>query len=153
MDIICGSISHVWLFCDPMDCSPQGSSVRRSLQARIVECVAIPFSRGFSQLRDSQPGSSALQADSLLSERLGKSLICGRVGQLRPDSLKKIFVCVFYWTCYNIASVIMFWFFGEEAWGILVPQPGIKPTPPALEGKVLTTGALSVSQGCGLFFP
>ena len=31
----------------------------------------------------------------------------------------------------------MFRFFGHEAQGILVPQPGIKPTPPALEGEVL----------------
>ena len=34
----------------------------------------------------------------------------------------------------------MFWFFGREAYGILAPQPGIEPTPPALEGEVLTTG-------------
>ena len=31
-------------------------------------------------------------------------------------------------------------FFGHVACGILVPQPGIEPTPPALEGGVLTTG-------------
>ena len=30
----------------------------------------------------------------------------------------------------------MFWFFGHEACGILAPQPGIEPTPPALEGEV-----------------
>ena len=34
----------------------------------------------------------------------------------------------------------MFWFFGREACGILAPQPAIEPTPPALEGEVLTTG-------------
>ena len=34
----------------------------------------------------------------------------------------------------------MFWFFGPEACGILAPQPGIEPAPPALEGEVLTTG-------------
>ena len=34
----------------------------------------------------------------------------------------------------------MFWFFGREACGILAPQPGIEPAPPALQGKVLTTG-------------
>ena len=38
--------------CDPMDCSPPGSSVHRILQARIVEWVAISFSRESSQLRD-----------------------------------------------------------------------------------------------------
>ena len=34
--------------CDPMDCSPPGSSVHGVLQARILEWVAIPFSRGSS---------------------------------------------------------------------------------------------------------
>ena len=34
----------------------------------------------------------------------------------------------------------MFWFFGQEACGILAPRPGIEPAPPALEGEVLTTG-------------
>ena len=38
--------------CDPMDCSPPGSSVPGILQARILEWVAISFSRGSSQLRD-----------------------------------------------------------------------------------------------------
>ena len=37
---------------DPMDCSPQGSSVHEILQARILEWVAILFSRGSSQPRD-----------------------------------------------------------------------------------------------------
>ena len=31
-------------FCDPMDCSPAGSSVHGILQARILEWVAISFS-------------------------------------------------------------------------------------------------------------
>ena len=34
--------------CDPMDCSPPGSSVHRILQARILEWVAVSFSRGSS---------------------------------------------------------------------------------------------------------
>ena len=34
--------------CDPRDCSPPGPSVRGILQARILEWVAIPFSRGSS---------------------------------------------------------------------------------------------------------
>ena len=33
--------------CDPMDCSPPGSSVHGIFQARILEWVAISFSRGF----------------------------------------------------------------------------------------------------------
>ena len=35
--------------CDPMDCSLPGSSVHGILQARILEWVAISFSRGSSQ--------------------------------------------------------------------------------------------------------
>ena len=31
--------------CDPMNCSPPGSSVHGILQARILEWVVIPFSR------------------------------------------------------------------------------------------------------------
>ena len=38
--------------CDPTDCSPPGSSVYGIPQARILEWVAIPFSRGSSQPRD-----------------------------------------------------------------------------------------------------
>ena len=38
--------------CDPMDDSPLGSSVLGLLQARILEWVAIPFSRGSSWPRD-----------------------------------------------------------------------------------------------------
>ena len=34
----------------------------------------------------------------------------------------------------------MFWFFGHELYGILVPWPGIEPAPSALEGEVLSTG-------------
>ena len=38
--------------CDPMDCSPPGSSVHGIFQARILEWVAISFSRGSSRPMD-----------------------------------------------------------------------------------------------------
>ena len=38
--------------CDPIDCGLQGFSVRGILQARMLEWVAIPFSRGSSWLRN-----------------------------------------------------------------------------------------------------
>ena len=38
--------------CDPVDCSPPGSSVHGILQARVLEWVAISFSRGSSRPRD-----------------------------------------------------------------------------------------------------
>ena len=57
--------------CDPMDCGPPGSSVRGILQARILEWVAMLFSRG-----SLQPKNLALlwQADSLPSELPGKPI-------------------------------------------------------------------------------
>ena len=50
---------------DLSDYSPPGSSAHEILQARILERVTIPFSRGSSQPRD-QTQPPALQADSLL---------------------------------------------------------------------------------------
>ena len=38
--------------CDPMVCSLPGSSIHGIFQARVLEWVAIPFSRGSSQPRD-----------------------------------------------------------------------------------------------------
>ena len=55
--------------CDPMDCSPPGSSVCEILQARILEWVAISFSRGSSG-PGIEPRSPALQADALPTEPL-----------------------------------------------------------------------------------
>ena len=46
------SLQSCPILCIPMDCSPPGSSVHGILQARILEWVAIPFSRGFSQPRN-----------------------------------------------------------------------------------------------------
>ena len=40
------------MLCDPVDCSPPGSSVHGIMQARILEWAAISFSRGSSQPRD-----------------------------------------------------------------------------------------------------
>ena len=49
-------LSHPYMLCpilcDSLDYSPPGSSVHRILHARILEWVAIPFSRESSQPRD-----------------------------------------------------------------------------------------------------
>ena len=60
--------------CDPMDCSSPGSSVRGILPARILEWVAVPFSRDLPNSRI-EPASRALQEDSLPPEPPGKPLL------------------------------------------------------------------------------
>ena len=71
---ISGSKSRVLLvaqscltLCGLIDCGPPGSSVHGILQARILEWVAILFSRDLPDL-EIKPGSPALQEDSLPSE-------------------------------------------------------------------------------------
>ena len=62
-------------WCINMDCSPPGSSVHGIFQARILEWVAIPFSREFSWPRDQTWVCGT--ASRLLSEPPGKdSLNC-----------------------------------------------------------------------------
>ena len=73
---------------DPMDHSLPGSSVRGILQARILEWVAIPFSRGSSQPRDGTQvsclASSHLQGGCYSAPEFPSSfsflshLLCGR---------------------------------------------------------------------------
>ena len=48
----CACVQSCLTLCEPMDCSPSGSSVHEILQARILEQVAIFFSRGSSWPRD-----------------------------------------------------------------------------------------------------
>ena len=57
--------------CDPMDCSLPGVSVHGIVQARILEWVAISFSRALPNLVI-ELGSPILQADSLPTELLGE---------------------------------------------------------------------------------
>ena len=56
--IVCARVCAKFLqscetLCDPVDCSPPGSSVHGILQAIILEWVAMPFSRGSSWPQES----------------------------------------------------------------------------------------------------
>ena len=74
------SLNHVWLFVTLRYCSPLGSSVPGILQARILEGVAIPSSRGSSQPRG----------------RTWVSYIAGRFFTIwATGSCPKIYFCVF----------------------------------------------------------
>ena len=74
-DVVAVCTQSCLTLCDPMDCSPPGSSVHGISQARILEWVAMSSSRGSSHPRKifpPEPRSPALQMDSLSSEPLGK---------------------------------------------------------------------------------
>ena len=60
--------------CDSMDCSPPGSSIHGIFQARILERVAVSFSRASSRPR-TETSSTALQADSLPLSHQGSAFL------------------------------------------------------------------------------
>ena len=62
--------------CDPMDCSPPGSSVHGILQTRILEWVAIPLSVGSFPPRDWTQICYIL-GRSLPSKPPGNTCVCG----------------------------------------------------------------------------
>ena len=125
--------------CNPMNCSPPGSSVHGILQASILEWVAIPFSKGSSQPRDQNRVSHIagrfkccfllyyevwmmikIKCDTLSYQSI--FLFKDFFFQCGPF-LKTSLILLQYWFC------SMFCFFGHEACGILALQPGTEPTP------------------------
>ena len=66
--------------CDPMDCSPPGSSVHGILQARTLEWVAIPFCRG----------SSPPRGQSRVSCIAGGFLTCWATREANKGALEKL---------------------------------------------------------------
>ena len=72
MNIVCVPTQ----LCDPGDCSQPGSFGHEIFQARILECIAISYSRGSSQPRDQTRFSCVSciwQAESLPLHHLGSS--------------------------------------------------------------------------------
>ena len=126
-------LSHVWL-CDCMDCSPPGSSVHAILQTRVLEWVAIPFSRGSSWPRKVK---------------------------VKVNSLSRVWLFATPWTVAHQAPPSM-GFSRQEYWSGLPfpsprdrPDPGIEPRSPSLQadplpyeppGKVLITREHSVCK-------
>ena len=109
---VCVSLSVV-SFCDPMGCSLPGSSVLGILQARILEWVAIPFSRGSSRSRDQTQVSciaggfftnwAIREAHTLIRKRLisiqhmdTRNICHSHLGSMK-FSIKTLGVCL--WIC------------------------------------------------------
>ena len=52
----------------------------------------------------------------------------------------------------SVTILSLFYVFGHEACGILVPWLGIEPTPPAIEGEVLTAWTIQGSPHTELWY-
>ena len=98
--------------CDPMDCNPPGSSVYGILQARILEWVAIPFSRGSSWPKD-WTQVSCIAGGFFTAEPPGK-----------PQTSKYLYLFKIFIYLAAPSRRCNMW--------DLIPWPGIKPGPPAL---------------------
>ena len=70
---VCVCVQLCPTLCDPMDCSPPGSSVHGIFPATILEWVAVPSSRTSSQLRD-QTHVSYITGGHVTADPPGKPL-------------------------------------------------------------------------------
>ena len=127
--------------CDPMDCSPR---------------LLCPWD---SPGKNTAVGCHALLQGIFPTQRSNPHLLCllhwqaGSLPHLRSPNTTHLFVHV---RKIPVLTVLIFFFFLAAlglccsmpfslACGILVPQPGIKPASPALEGKFLITGPPGMS--------
>ena len=114
-------LSRVWLFCDPMVCSPPGYSVLEIFQARILW---LPFPPpGDLPNPGTEPRSPALQADCLPSEPPGNSLIGVYIFQTYQIVYAKyVQLCV----CQSYLNKLIFFFLKKKVtyWDILSPRAG-----------------------------
>ena len=92
--------------CNPTDCSLPDSSVHGILQARILEWVVIPFSRGFSQPRN-QIGVSCIAGGFFTS---WATMEAPRFPIFKVPNNTKRCVCVCVCVCVSRISMLMGWF-------------------------------------------
>ena len=91
---VCSATQSCLTPCHPMDCSPPVSTAHGILQARILEWVAMPSSRGSSQPRD-QTGISYV------------SCIVRQAGRLFAKSTNWETITKYLLTC-DIVHVVLF---------------------------------------------
>ena len=108
--------------CDAMDCSPPGSSVHGILQARILEWVAIPFSRGSSQPRD-RTHVSCIAGRFFTAEPPGKTHITELLLLLLLSRFSHVRLCATPETAAHQAPLSL-GFSRQEHWsGLPFPSP------------------------------
>jgi len=102
-------LSHVWLSASLWTVSPPGSSVRETLQARILKRAAISYSRGSSQPRDRTQVSciSCILGWILYQSHLGSPIQCGGCWNV----LKSVVVKRGSWVlCWFVLELLPGWF-------------------------------------------
>ena len=117
--------------CDPMDCSPPGSSVYGILQARILQWVAMPSSRGSFSTQGSNRGLPLCRRILYALRRQGRCMcvcvypymdICVRT---RASSVVSDSAIPWLWP----ARLLCPWNFPGKSTGVgchFLPDPGIK---------------------------
>ena len=135
-------------FYNPMDFSSPGSSVHGILQARILEWVAIPSSRGASWPRDwmlSSMAGRSHQGSPKNPWRDGLCLEYAYASEVKVKSLSRVRLFETPWTVAHQAPPSM-GFSKQEYWSGLpfpspgnLPDPGIEPGSPAFQADVLTS--------------
>ena len=89
----CSVAESCTILCDPLDCSAPGSSVHGIIQERILEWVAISYSRGSSQFPT--PGdlpNPGIKPTSLASPSLGGGLFTTALRRKLPQNLIKCLI-------------------------------------------------------------
>ena len=143
--------------CYPMDYSPPGFSVHGILQAKILERVAILFSRGFSWLRDQTWVScTAGRFFTIWTTRETQDTIlkAHKIGYIKVECacllglFNHVWLSAALWTV-ALQAPLSVGFSRQEYWsGFPCPPPGdlpdsrIKPVPlmsPALAGRFFTS--------------
>ena len=89
--------------CDPVHCSPPGSSVHEFLRVTVLEWVAVPLSRGSSRPRDGTPVS--LIVDRFFTIWATREGLCGdwapELLRFPGDNTKSpalcVILCGLYW--------------------------------------------------------
>ena len=135
--------------CDPMDCSPPGSSVREISQTRTLEWIAIPFLRGASQPRD-QTHVSCMGRQMLyhwaiyqsfwlvpwtVDKRSEMSLPPRYCGEQDEVGILPIFKSVHQWHRLAGVSCVFFWSPPPlhmailSPWAQILPDPGVGTWP------------------------
>ena len=161
LSLICSvqlfAISHVQLFATLWTVS----SVYKILNARILEWVAVPSSRGSSEPRDRthvSPHLPALADGFFTTSANWEAQHSTRVKGAKLLSRVQLFATSWTVACQAPLSMEFSW---PEYWSALLcpppgdlPDPGIKPTSltsPALAGRFFTTSAIWEAHNLTIF--